>query len=317
MDIHETDPSPLIAGFWRRLGAFALDGIFLGIIGLAAGFLFTPVFVNLGAAGRLVGFAVALAYFGLLNSRLTNGQTPGKRLLKIRVVTSDHTPLSVTKSFLRFIPLGAPWFMNNACAAASPALTLWHYIASVVAFGIGLSIVYLYVFNRRTRQSLHDLLAGTFVVASSVEGRILSSKPWRMHWAACTVLLLVSGVAPLVLGEMMASEPLASMTSLYRAVVTEPSVVSATIARGRGIVSSARNGRSEVAYLNLIAHVNTPDIGNVEIARHLARLAIATDAAISAVDVVRVTLVYGYDIGIASSWRSQTYAHSPQEWSAQ
>ena len=31
-------------------------------------------------------------------------------------------------------------------------------------------------------------------------------------------------------------------------------------------------------------------------------------------DVMAVTVMYGYDIGIARSWRSQNVQHSPQEW---
>ena len=34
------------------------------------------------------------------------------------------------------------------------------------------------------------------------------------------------------------------------------------------------------------------------------------------VDVLQVTLIYGYDIGIASAQRSQSYAHAPAEWIA-
>src|SRR4051812_31819978 len=114
-----------IAGFWRRLGAFCLDCLLLAAIGLAVGFFLTDEFVRLGPWGRLLGFSVALTYFGTLNSVLMGGQTLGKRLLKIKVVAKSGTPLSVPKSLLRFLPLGAPWFLNGAQFSDSVLFSSW------------------------------------------------------------------------------------------------------------------------------------------------------------------------------------------------
>ena len=52
-----------IAGFWRRLAAFFLDFLALGIVGVTVGFFFTEEFVRLGPWGLLLGFSVAFAYF--------------------------------------------------------------------------------------------------------------------------------------------------------------------------------------------------------------------------------------------------------------
>ena len=58
----------LIAGFWRRLAAFLIDGIILSVPTMLVGLAFFQWAVSLGQAGRLVGFIVALLYFGVLNS---------------------------------------------------------------------------------------------------------------------------------------------------------------------------------------------------------------------------------------------------------
>src|SRR5690348_14117245 len=76
---------PPIAGFWRRLAAFVVDALILGVPAMLLGFAMFDWAASLGQAGRLIGFVVALLYFGLLNSRLGGGQTLGKRLLGIRV----------------------------------------------------------------------------------------------------------------------------------------------------------------------------------------------------------------------------------------
>ena len=52
-------------------------------------------------------------------------------------------------------------------------------LAVFVVFVWGGAIVYLFLFNRRTRQSLHDLICGTFVVRKKAGGR--SSSPANLE----------------------------------------------------------------------------------------------------------------------------------------
>jgi uncharacterized RDD family membrane protein YckC len=78
---------PEIAGFWRRLAAFGIDWLVLAVPTLLLGLALFQRAAGIGQAGRLVGFVLALLYFSLLNSRLIGGQTIGKRLLGIQVVS--------------------------------------------------------------------------------------------------------------------------------------------------------------------------------------------------------------------------------------
>lgn len=315
-----TDPHsdlPTIPGFWRRLGAFFLDSLLLGAIGVAFGFVLTEQFVHLGAWGRLIGFSVAIAYFGTLNSRLTGGQTLGKRALKIKVVAKDGTPLSVPKAFLRFLPLGAAWFLNNAQFPESVFFSFWLYVLSVAVFGIGLSIIYLYVFNRKSRQSLHDLLVGSYVVSADSAGPIEAATPWQGHLAVCALLVVASGIAPYFTRDLAANEPFASLMNVYHSVSSEPWVVSAKVNKGTSFISATNKGKSSTTYLSITAYSKDPKIEDAERAKQLANLALSTDSSAGGVDVIQVTLVYGYDIGIASSWRTKAFSHSPAEWRAQ
>src|SRR5579871_1564560 len=59
-----------VAGFWRRIGAIFFDTIILGVFGMLIGGLMSPSLSHIGAPARLIGFVVALAYFGILNSRI-------------------------------------------------------------------------------------------------------------------------------------------------------------------------------------------------------------------------------------------------------
>jgi uncharacterized RDD family membrane protein YckC len=102
------------AGFWTRFAAYFVDGIITGIVGAILGALIGGVY---GAAGGLgagkaagfillqllsagVGFGVRAAYFIYFIGK--DGQTPGKKLCKIRVVNADGSQVSYAKATGRF-----------------------------------------------------------------------------------------------------------------------------------------------------------------------------------------------------------------------
>jgi uncharacterized RDD family membrane protein YckC len=102
------------AGFWTRFAAYFVDGIITGIVGMILGAVIGGVY---GAAGGLaghkaagliilqlvsagVGFGVRAAYFTYFIGK--DGQTPGKKLCKIRVVNADGSQVSYAKAAGRF-----------------------------------------------------------------------------------------------------------------------------------------------------------------------------------------------------------------------
>lgn len=160
-------PEPvIIAGFWKRLLALIIDSLLLGAVGFLLGLMFFDQFARLGGWGRLVGFIIALLYFGVFNSSIGKGQTIGKRITSIKVVDREGQFLSPQKSFLRSTILEVPFFLNGALIPPSVLISPLGVLVGLIIFGIGGAIIYLYIFNRRTRQSLHDLAAGSFVIRS-------------------------------------------------------------------------------------------------------------------------------------------------------
>src|ERR1700722_14688602 len=113
-----------IAGFWGRLFAFCLDGLFLGAFGASIGLLAYDRLVALGDWGRAVGFAIALVYFGVTDRELSGGQSPGKRILGIKVLTVNSAPLSVSASILRATIFCVPYFLNGTFIDAG-IVTSW------------------------------------------------------------------------------------------------------------------------------------------------------------------------------------------------
>lgn len=292
---------PVVAGFWQRLGAFVLDVLLLGLVGAALGLFFTDELVHLGSWGRLLGFSVALAYFGLLDSKVTGGQTLGKRLFGIKVVSRTGAPLSLPKSFMRFLPLGAAWFLNDAHFPVRVLFSAWGYVLSIAIFGIGSSIIYLYIFNRRSRQSLHDLLVGSYVISSSADDPLTKPRLWAGHVVVCVLLVVASGVIPYFTRRLAVRQPFASLLKVSRAANAKRWVM----------YSQASQGKTSLA---VTACLRDPDIANAARANQLANLVLSKDSAANDLDTIGITLAYGYDIGIASSWRSRSYVHSPAQW---
>lgn len=87
-----------VASFGRRSAAFAIDALASGFI--AGLFIRDPE----SAARGLLGVAVLGAAYVLLVPLV--GQTPGMRLLRLRLVSTSQGPLSLPRALLRFALLG-------------------------------------------------------------------------------------------------------------------------------------------------------------------------------------------------------------------
>jgi uncharacterized RDD family membrane protein YckC len=138
-----------LAPFGRRAAAFVLDFLFvlllftgLAILGakLATWAHWLPPNKHLHLQfdfGHWYSLVFLVAYFGLA-TYLGNGQTPGKRLARIRVLSTLHA-----------------------------RLTLWHALERALGYGasaLELGFGFLQYFIADNRQTVHDRIAGTIVV---------------------------------------------------------------------------------------------------------------------------------------------------------
>jgi uncharacterized RDD family membrane protein YckC len=139
-----TDPveadAPLVrAGAWRRAAALLVDGLAVwGLLEL--GGLLVAAIEARALAARALAWTCALvvpaAYAALGHG--TGGQTVGKRLLGVRVVTAAGQAVGYPRALARYLA----WWL------------------SALLLGSG----FLVAAVRRDRRALHDLVAGTRVV---------------------------------------------------------------------------------------------------------------------------------------------------------
>jgi uncharacterized RDD family membrane protein YckC len=153
-------PERPIASFWRRLGAFVLDSIILGFAAFILAIPFFSTLSRLGPYGRVVGIFLALPYYAILNSKIGDGQTIGKRVLDIQVVDAGGRTIPFSTSLLRYLVLFVPYFLSDA--AFPVTRTPWIVSACQQVLGVvSAATLYMLIFNRHARQGIHDLAAGT------------------------------------------------------------------------------------------------------------------------------------------------------------
>lgn len=306
-------PAGAIAGFWRRLGAFLLDGL---IVGIAAFIITIPFFSQLsklGAYGRILGLIMALPYYAILNSRIGNGQTIGKRILHIQVVDASAVTLPFAKSLIRYLVLAIPYFLY---ASALPVTrTPWILSTALSALGIiTAATLYLVLYNRNTRQGIHDLAASSFVVSSDLAGPPDEKPIWKGHWVILTTIVIVFLVSSKLIGMKISkwrafpqlledARLLENLESVQSAQVMEQ--WSATLGKGESKKS-----------LVLTIHWGGDSSDNEAVADRLAKIILTHDSSVQNFDSLRIVIVRGYDLGIAEATSTNTFAHSPNEWRA-
>ena len=301
-----------ICGFWHRLAALAVDVLLLGAVGFLLGLLFSEQFIALGPWGRWLGFIIELGYFGLLNSRLGNGQTLGKRLLKIRVVDGANQLLSLPRTMIRAAILAIP-FALNGIEAGGLATNLYLMVPlSVLLFGGLFGILYLYIFNRRTRQSLHDLAVGSFVVnADALESDTEREPIWPWHLRLVGLILIVAAAVPFYTRHLAQTPLFQNMLATQQLLQQEPEVTRSAISvTTQKTFGGADAGHDARHFITAQIFLTQNRLQDEALAKKLASRIVTSMPDASEVDAIQIILVRGYDIGIFSSWMSQGYRFS-------
>jgi len=141
-----------VAGPFRRLPAFLIDLAIRVAVAIAGMIAATIVFGSAGVAGLGLGLGLVLWFllawfYGGLFETVWNGQTPGKRMMRIRVVSVNGQPITALQAVLRNI------------LREVDAQPLWLYQVGLLAA----------MLNDRF-QRLGDLACGTMVVVEEPQG---------------------------------------------------------------------------------------------------------------------------------------------------
>lgn len=138
-----------VVGFGRRLLAIIIDGVFVFMVSLLIAFILGIIWVAIGwwtpasdwpwrALGVISVLIVSVFYYtGKWVQR--SGQTFGKLMMGIRIVSADGSPLTTKKMILRY----------------------FGYIVSSLFASLG----FIWVAIDKKRRGWHDIIAGTYVIS--------------------------------------------------------------------------------------------------------------------------------------------------------
>ena len=180
-----------VGSLWRRFIAYALDAFVLGIVGSGIGAVFYDRLARLGSWGRLVGFSVSFVYFAVLDSEIGNGQTLGKRWLRLRVIDRSGSPISLARSLLRTLIFVIPPSLYGLKLAESRTPSIVISLVFMVVWWVGGATLYLIAFNHRTRQGIHDIAVGSCVANAEVFGPLNIEQAQKTIWVALSIILVV------------------------------------------------------------------------------------------------------------------------------
>jgi uncharacterized RDD family membrane protein YckC len=287
-----------IAGFWRRLLAFLIDSIMLGIVGQALGWSLSSVLFEVGPYGRIVGQVIGILYFGVMGSRIAGGSTLGKRLLGLAVRGPDGRPIGIVRSLVRTSVWVIPLTLNGwALPILSNPVVSW--VATVLVFGVGGAMVVTMLFNRSTRQGLHDILTQTYVLRIGAPPVQALPTPGRLPWVLSAAMLAFAVVLASV-GRQLVSRAVPQfqdLVTLQHGLQKDDRFFSAgvfdnTFHRSDG--AKSRTLRVQVWYKGVPTEAT-----RIKVMNEVARAALSTGDP-EKFDLIRIEIVSAYDLGIAS-----------------
>jgi hypothetical protein len=180
----------------------------------------------------------------------------------------------------------------------------------VVALEVGL--YYFYFFNRRTRQSIHDLICGTYVVKASAAGPVGAGPVAKHHYAfyagqvACLYAALSVGMPQLLPGKTAEN-----LFALQARLEKMEGSVGASVVDGRWF--GPRQPRS---FLMVRVFLKSRPPAPETVAEEAARLAFLTYSGAQDKAVISITVTHGFDIGIARRLERFMLWMPPEEWQA-
>jgi len=168
------------AGFWRRVAAYFIDGLIVGIAAWIVGIVLILGFAASGGiaaivAASMLNYIVMIAmhwlYFALQESSAAQA-TLGKRAFGLKVTDDRAHRISFARATGRFFG---------------------KFVSSLI-LGIG----YLLAGFTERKQALHDIMASTFVVFRDVQpGQPLPATRPPMPWYGWVINIVFMSLAPL------------------------------------------------------------------------------------------------------------------------
>lgn len=173
-------------GFLRRFISYMIDWYIGGIL-TSVPLILTYTAMNSGNIGiikqninifeyplniiiGILSFMVAIFYYVYVPMFISNGQTLGKKIMKLRIVSNDYTQVSKRQIFIRqFVIIllleGSLYTSSNMLHQVLNEVTGANIVSVYNTIGIAITgISALLVIMLKSRRALHDVITNTRVI---------------------------------------------------------------------------------------------------------------------------------------------------------
>lgn len=280
-----------------------VDFIILGVLGYILGIFLEDFFASLGQYGTLVGSAIAILYLTIMQSHIGKGQSVGKMVMNIRVTDLQGSYLTLKNSLLRSTLLIFP-FMNIELLTSGGGMLI---IMGVIMMAFFVTIYF--ILANKSRRCLHDILVNSvvtykYVTAFEVDERSDRSKK---------KLIPVYGMAVLFVGilgyQSFAENSLGQLLVVKKIVEEQPGVIGVNKIQSGTTTQYHSGENSSYTSISIVVRIDSKQEATnldshyfkefYEIIQHEV-----ADA--KQVDVISITLYYGYNIGISKKTTAVT-----------
>jgi hypothetical protein len=121
-------------------------------------------------------------------------------------------------------------------------------------------------------------------------------------------------VVPAVVAQWAGRQPFAQLLSVQQALQREPEARAVGLYVGSNTLTSTTAGTRTAHSLQVTVFLRRRLADPAAFADRVAARVLAEDSRLGTQDLLGIALAYGYDIGIATAWNSQTFSHSPAQW---
>lgn len=301
-----------IAKFWTRVWALIIDGFILGVIGYILGLTIQDFLVSIGDYGLLFGLVITVAYQTICNSKIGNGQTLGKRAMNIQVVDINGDTIDIRKSLLRALILCFPNFTVNLTIPGLTDISIVNIIKTIILTTILIGVVVIYIFNKQTRQSLHDLLVGTYVATTD-----RNEEPVMLPAMTKTPFFVFGGFVTLLIGVGLfivtsKAPELKNILSIHSKLSKIDGVINASVVEN----TNYTNGSKTLSYRAKLWVQNLPkeELENNIVVREAVQTILDNANSIDSFDVISISMTREFNIGIASQNYTKTIDQTPSKW---
>jgi len=316
--------NPIYSKFWNRLGAFLIDVLLLGVLGYILGLLFGSVFIQMGNQGILVGFIISLAYFGLGNSKLLNGHTIGKRFLKLQVVDANFKQLSIVHSILRTLVYTVPYFFIYYNVWIFSAFTTLFFIKIIIISVFTWVLLIHFALNRSTRQAIHDLLIGSYVISLEAYPRqdLKKSKSYPIYISTAIGIVFTCLTIYFNLYIVNSNGSFKEIMTLGKQIDDIEGVQGLSINKSTNASNLNNEPVSKTVSLvltinidnDLISDANQENFQEISLVKDVVKVVLNDYATHAGLNILLINIVHGYNIGIYKQSKSFGVLKTIDDW---